>query len=264
MLMKLVKYDLKWTMKVILVFISLGFIFSVLGRLFSLIEDSLFFSIVTAIFKGAGLSMFITALFNSVIRGWVRFVLNLYKDESYLTHTLPINKSTLYLAKVLSVIISIIITCVALLIGVVIMYYSKENLEVVKESLNAISTILDSSVIGFLLLCFFIVLLEAIFIVLCGYFGIVVGHMFNKKKMLMSVLFGLGVYFAATMISFLIMLVSSLFNEGVYGIIFGGTTNIEFSMLVVILWIFVVLYSLYNLALYFIGNKLFNKGVNVE
>ena len=38
------------------------------------------------------------------------------------------------------------------LIGVVIMYYSKENLEVVKESLNTISTILDSSVIGFLIL----------------------------------------------------------------------------------------------------------------
>ena len=102
MLKKLVKYDLKWLLKVIVIFLALGIFFATTGRLLDLISDSLVFSIVSAICKGAALSMLISGLFNLVIRSWVRIILNLYKDEAYLTHTLPIKRETHYLSKVLS------------------------------------------------------------------------------------------------------------------------------------------------------------------
>ena len=47
MLGKLLKYDLKWIYKVIVVFYILAFIFSIIGRLFNLIENSVVFSVVT-------------------------------------------------------------------------------------------------------------------------------------------------------------------------------------------------------------------------
>ena len=38
-------------------------------------------------------------ILNNLMRLWARFKNNFYGDESYLTHTLPINKKTLYLSK---------------------------------------------------------------------------------------------------------------------------------------------------------------------
>ena len=118
MLKNLIKYDLKWLMKIIVIFLILGFIFAGIGRLFSLIEDSVFFNILSSVCNGISISMFLNAIFNSVFRGWARFSINLYKDESYLTHTLPVTKSTHFLAKVLSIVISILL----------LVYYLKEAL----------------------------------------------------------------------------------------------------------------------------------------
>ena len=46
MLGKLLKYDLKWVYKVVVVFYILSFVFSAIGRGLSLIENSIIFSIV--------------------------------------------------------------------------------------------------------------------------------------------------------------------------------------------------------------------------
>ena len=47
MLGKLLKYDLKWVYKVVIVFYILAFIFSIIGRGLSYIENSVIFSVVT-------------------------------------------------------------------------------------------------------------------------------------------------------------------------------------------------------------------------
>ena len=47
MLGKLLKYDLKWVYKVVVVFYILSLFFSIIGRALSLIENSIVFSIVT-------------------------------------------------------------------------------------------------------------------------------------------------------------------------------------------------------------------------
>ena len=41
-------------------------------------------------------------IINNVLRFWVRFRQTMYGDESYLTHTLPVEKNTLYASKMLS------------------------------------------------------------------------------------------------------------------------------------------------------------------
>ena len=92
MLGKILKYDLKWVYKLIVIFYFLAFIFSVIGRAFGEIENSLVFSIVSKISFGIAISMMVSSLINCVMRLWVRFIRNVYKDESYLTHTLPVKK----------------------------------------------------------------------------------------------------------------------------------------------------------------------------
>ena len=229
MLKKLIKYDFKWIFKIVLVFLLLGIICSILGRMFSLIEDSVIFSIISSILNGAGLSLLISGLINSIMRGWARLITNQYKDESYLTNTLPIDRRTHLLSKTISTILSISISFFALVIGLVIMYYNENTLEVIKQSLNIISETINSSVVG-------------LFIVFTGFFGIVYGYTFNQKKLLKSVLFGLMLYGISSSISLLLMLFSSLFNEGLAGLLFGGTEQIQFGLLKGILWFSMIIY----------------------
>ena len=76
MLGKLLKYDLKWVYKVVVVFYILAFIFSIIGRGLSLIENSAVFSVVTQITFGVAIAMMISSLINCLMRLWVRFIRN--------------------------------------------------------------------------------------------------------------------------------------------------------------------------------------------
>ena len=182
MLKKLLKYDLKWTLKNLIIFMGLGTFFSIIGRILDLTTDSLFFDIISGICKGAALSLTISALVNAIIRSWVRMGSNMYKDESYLTHTLPVTRSTHYYSKCIHSVICVVLTVMVILLNVFILYYSKENMEILKSSLNMLASALDISAFGFIILVFFIVIAEALFIIQCGYFGIIMGNRHNTKK----------------------------------------------------------------------------------
>ena len=188
MLKKLIKYDFKWIFKVVLIFLLLGLLCAILGRLFSLIEDSVIFGIISSILNGASISLLASALINSIMRGWARLVTNQYKDESYLTNTLPIDRRTHLLSKVISTIISITISFVSLLIGLIIAYYNENTLDVIKQALGMLSETLDSSTTLLLIVVAFVLLFEIVFLVLTGFFGIVLGHTFNQKKLLKGII----------------------------------------------------------------------------
>lgn len=92
MLKKLLKYDLKWVFKVVIVFYLLALFFAVLTRLFFGINNSFMMNIVAQICSGTTISMIVSIIINNIMRLWVRFKNNFYGDESYLTHTLPVEK----------------------------------------------------------------------------------------------------------------------------------------------------------------------------
>jgi len=239
-------------------------IFAILGRLFGLIKDSMIFNIISLICNGTGLALMISGVINCIIRSWVRIIFNLYKDESYLTHTLPILRETHYLSKIISVIITLFISLIILFIGLIIMYYNENTLEFIKQSLNIISDTLNSSVVLFVIATLLVVILEMIFIIFCGNFGIVFGHTFNQKKVSKSFLFGLMAYGISNGISLILILIASIFSQSVKGLLFGGNNEVEFSMLMVLVWCFVILYGIYNIILYLLTSKLFKKGVNID
>ena len=136
MLGKLLKYDLKWVYKLIIVFYILALTFSLIGRGFGEIENSLICEIVSKIAFGTAISMMVSGLINCLMRSWVRFTRNMYKDEAYLTHTLPIEKKTIFASKVITGTIAVFTSMLVIIACLFICYYSKSNMEVLKSLLE--------------------------------------------------------------------------------------------------------------------------------
>lgn len=87
MLKKLLKYDLKWILKVEYIWSVITIIFAILTRLTSLLNESVITSIIKSVLTSITITGMLNVLFNGIIRTWIRVRNNLYKDEAYLTHT---------------------------------------------------------------------------------------------------------------------------------------------------------------------------------
>ena len=96
-----------------------------------------------------------------------------------------------------------------------IAYYSKENLDVVKNLILPVAKIYDSSVLAILLWFIFICFLEILNIVQAGYFGLITGHMKNSNKMGWSVIFGFIGYMVLQILLIIILSSCILFVVGV-------------------------------------------------
>ena len=137
MLGKILKYDLKWIYKLIMIFYCLALVFSILTRIFFSIENSVLFNVLSNICSGCAIAMMVSSLINTLMRSWVRFVRNIYKDEAYLTHTLPVEKKTIYLSKVLSAIICSFTTVIVIILCLFICYYSEKKHDIVERIFRA-------------------------------------------------------------------------------------------------------------------------------
>lgn len=263
MLRKLLKYDLKWVYKVIIVFYILAIIFSILTRIFLNIENSLLFNILGKIVNGIMIAMLINALVNGLMRSWVRFINNIYKDESYLTHTLPVEKNKIYLSKVLTAVICSFTTVVVILLCLFISYYSQTNMEILKTFLKLTADTYDMTVINLLLIISLVIFLEILFIILIGYVGIIIGHKSNKNKMIKTIIIGIGLYLITSTITLLIIYIIGLFSESVMNII--NTKNIvNVDAIKYVMVAGIAIYIVYNIIYYLIGKKQLEKGVNVD
>jgi len=263
MLGKLLKYDLKWIYKVLIVFYTLSIMFSIIGRLFIEIENSLIFNILGNVCIGTAITMVVNVLINNLIRVWVRFIRNSYKDESYLTHTLPVNKKTIFLSKVLSAIITMITSAVIIVVCVAICYYSESNIEGVKQSLEFVASTYNSTVVGFLLIITAVFFLEMIFALFAGYIGIIFAHKSNNFKTGKSVLYGYIAYMIPQIITIAIIFVLGLFNKDIMNL-FNTTDMINVEAIKSIMYAGIVIYLCYIEIYYLIGKRQFEKGVNVD
>lgn len=263
MLKNLLKYDLKWIYKLLIIFYILAIIFSLIGRGLTEIKDSLILNIIGQICMGVSIAMIVNILINNLMRVWARFIRNIYKDESYLTHTLPVNKKTIFLSKVLSAIITMITSGVVILICLAICYYSTENIEFLKTTLEFIAGAYNSTVISFLLVVFIVFFLEMIFALLSGYLGIILGHKSNNFKIGKSVFFGFLSYMIPQVFTLLIMFIIGLFNTDIMNL-FNTTDMLNMEVVKSIMYIGIAVYMCYIIICYLIGKRQLEKGVNVD
>ena len=263
MLGKLLKYDLKWVYKLIAIFYFLAFIFSVIGRTFGEIENSLVFDVVSKISFGFAISMMVSSLINSLMRLWVRFVRNIYKDESYLTHTLPVEKKDIFASKVISGIVCIFTTTIIIIICLFICYYSEANMEILKSLLELAASTYNTTVVNLLLLVSVVIFLEIVYVLLIGYVGIIVGHKSNKNKMMRSVVIGFVLYFIFQTITLGLIGIFGLFNPQVMNLI-NTTDIINIEAIKTVMYAGIGIYVVYSIVLYIFGQKQLTKGVDVD
>ena len=263
MLKKLLKYDLKDVYKLLVVFYVIAILCAILTRLFFSIDNSAIFNVLGYIASGTLISMFFNILINSLMRVWVRFKKNLYGAESYLTHTLPVSKKSIYLSKFLTSIITMFSSVLVMVLCAFIAYYSKENMVVVRDFLQIMASIYDSTMIGIILIIFFVFFLEMVFALQCGYTGMILGHRSNNGKMAKSVLYGFGSYMGFQVFTLLLLFIVSLFNSDVK-MLFTTSEGVNMGIIKNIMFGAIIIYGIYLFICYIINMKLFENGVNVE
>lgn len=263
MLGKLLKYDLKWVCKLLVVFYVLAIVFAIMGRGFSEIENSFIFYIIGQVCNGVAIAMIFNIIANNLMRTWARFIRNSYKDESYLTHTLPVKKQTIFLSKALTAIITMFSSALVILLCVVICYYSKENIEFLKQTLELVASTYDSTVIKFILTIFVVLILELLFAVFAGFLGIVLGHKSNNNKIAKSILYGFGLFMIPSVITLIVIFIMGLFIPEVMQL-FNQIVGFNPMAIKYVLYAGIILYIIYITVYYMIASKQFKKGVNIE
>ena len=263
MLVKLLKYNLNDLFKNLIVFYTISIFFALLTRMFFMVENSVIMDVIAKICSGVTISMIFNIIVNNTIRVWVRFKQNLYEDESYLTHTLPLKTHTLYLSKILGMFITLFVSVGVIALTLFIAYYSKENIELLKQILLPVADIYGTTIISMILAFLFIVFLEIANAVISGFIGIILGHRMSSGKTGFSILFGFIAYMI-TQIAIVAMLFGvALFNKDIMNLFFTNEM-VSIDLAKSIIYMAIAMYSTTLVAGYFVGFKLFKKGVNID
>lgn len=262
MLGKLLKYDLKWCFKPLIVFYILAIIFSIITRMIESVDQTLILLIMDKICNGVVIAMLINILINCLMRNWVRFERNIYKDESYLTHTLPVSKNKIYLSKILTAIITLFVSFIIIVICLAIVCLNDITWYSLKLSLEQSAIFLNSSPLSLIIILIITIFFEFLFMILSGILGIVIGHRSNNMKIVKSILIGMGIYMGLSLFSLAIIYLAGILSPDIMSVFNNIKVSSNAIKSIMIIGIFV--YAIYNLMIYFIGNVLLNKGVNVD
>ena len=68
----------------------------------------------------------------------------------------------------------------------------------------------------------------------------------------------------STIMFVVILIIGSLFNEGLSGVILGGSKQVEFGVLKGIMIYICVLYVIYIGVFYYLNYKSLKKGINID
>ena len=264
MLIKLLKYDLKYMIKNMCVCYILSIFFAITTRLLSLPEQTVMISILSKISSGCMVAMIANIIINVMMRSWVRFRDSLYKDESYLTHTLPVTKNDLYNSKFIQTLIFFFIGFVICLLSLFIAYYTPDTWLVIKEYIKTITVGFNMSTLFFITIAITLIFLELFNAIQCGFLGIILGHQRNNGKTGVSVLFGFIIYLIAQTLVLGLVFIYGLFDSTVMDLFKSGTISIDVNAFKVLAIVSSLLYIIIIFSMSIICKKLLNKGVNIE
>lgn len=154
-------------------------------------------------------------------------------------------------------------SAIVILVCIVISFYSKENIEALKMTLEMVAEVYDSTVIGFLMTTFIVIFLEIVFALFSGYLGIIIGHRSNNMKIIKSIVCGMVVYMIPSIITLSGIYVIGFLNPEIMNL-FNTVTTLNIEVVKNVLYGGMLMYIVYLFIYYFIGKRLFEKGINVD
>ena len=263
MLTKLLKYDLKYMIKNMSVFYILALFFAITTRILFQLEQTMIITIISQISVGCLVSILANILINVIMRSWIRFRDSLYKDEAYLTHTLPVTKNDIYNSKFIQTLIFFIISFFVVILSLFITYYTKERWLMLKDLINSITSGLNLNTTLFVISFITTIFLEIFNAIQCGFLGILLGHEKNNNKVIFSVLFGFISYILSQSIVLLLIFIVGLFNTSIMNL-FTSNILLDTSSFKLLIVLSIIIYLLIIIVMNIICKKVFNKGVNIE
>ena len=264
MLIKLLKYDLKYMVKNMCVFYILAIFFAITTRLLSLPEQSVMIGILSKISSGCMIAMIANVVINVMIRSWVRFRDSIYKDEAYLTHTLPVTKNDLYNSKLIQTFIFFFIGFAVVLLSLFIAYYTPDTWMIIKEYIKTITLGFNMSTLFFITMAIVLIFLELFNAIQCGFLGIILGYNRNNGKLGFSVLFGFITYLIAQTLVLGLVFVYGLFDSTVMELFKSATISIDVNAFKILAIIASILYLVIIFSMSILCKKLLNKGIDIE
>lgn len=264
MLIKLLKYDLKYMIKNMGIFYILAIFFAILTRILSNIEQSVIINIISQISLGCMISMIANVLINVMMRSWVRFRDSLYKDEAYLTHTLPVTKNELYNSKFIQTLIFFFLSFIIVLLSLFITFYSKDNWLVITNYVRTITIGLNMSTTFFIIMAIIVIFLEVFNAIQCGFLGIILGYKKNNGKIGYSILFGFIAYLIAQTLVLALVFVYGFFDASVMELFKTATINIDVDAFKTLAILSSILYLIIIFGMSILCKKLLNRGVDIE
>lgn len=264
MLIKLLKYDLKYMIKNMSIFYILSIFFAITTRILFNMEQSVIINIISQISVGCMFSMIASTLINTLMRSWIRFRDSLYKDEAYLTHTLPVTKNELYNSKFIQTLIFFFINFIAILLSLFIAYYSKENWIAITNYIKTITTGLNMSTSFFIIMAIIIIFLEVFNAIQCGFYGMILGYKKNNNKLVYSILFGFIIYLIAQTMILGLVFIYGFFDSTVMELFKTASINIDVKAFKTLAILSSLLYLVIIFSMSILCKKSLNKGVNIE
>ena len=264
MLVKLLKYDLKYMTKNMAIFYILSIFFAITTRILFNIEQSVIVNIIGQISVGCMFAMIANTLINTMMRSWIRFRDSFYRDESYLTHTLPVTKNDLYNSKFLLTLIFFFIGFIVIILSLFIAYYEKDNWIMITNYIKNITIGLNMNTIFFVTMFILVVFLEIFNAIQCGFYGIILGYKKNNEKLGYSILFGFILYLVSQTLVLLLVYMYGLFDSSIMELFKTATVSIDGNAFKVLLILASLLYLIIIYGMSLLCKKSLNKGVNVE
>ncbi len=176
-------------------------VFSVIVRLINLMDFSS--SVVASFLMSTANSLFILALVATMIYSTVlviiRYVKSLYRDQGYLTHTLPVSKHQLLLSQLLVAVIMTSISVLVILVAVFIAYFVPNWIEGIRAFFEGFFNMSLPNIRDVILIILTLIMgsLQSIFVI---YFGISLGHASNKNKTLLSVVYCIALNYGISIV----------------------------------------------------------------
>ena len=263
MLIKLLKYDLKYMIKNMCVFYILSIFFAILVRILGLFENTTMLTIINSICRGTMIAMMANILINTMMRSWIRYSSAIYKDEAYLTHTLPVTKNEIYNSKFIQTLIFYIVGFLVIVLSLFIAFYSKENWLALRTIIETITVNLEVSTTLFVTLMLIIIFLEFFNAIQCGFLGITLGYRKENGKIAFSVLFGFIAYLVSQSLVLALTALEGVFDSGIMDL-FKNNVLLDAKSFMTLYGLATIIYIVIIFIMSIMCKKILNKGVNIE
>lgn len=216
MFIKVFKYDFKSVFfKLIPMFIIVP-ILAILTRLTLLQNFNTSIATMISVFINGMfiLSLCVTFLY-SIIIVINRYVKSLFKEQGYLTHTLPVNKHLLLLSQILVAVIISLISVLFMFLNIMIAYFSADIIQVLKDIIWQIFQVsISQDLIGQVILTLTVLITSSIQSILLLYLGIALGHAHAKNKVILSIIYCIAIVYGYSLLANMINLFfSSIVNS---------------------------------------------------